>query len=137
MGTFMNQLHFIVAGDIKSPGNHYWQQHTQCNDAKGRRFCVSMAKFSIMVTLLTLLALHTKIQNKMNMYTVNQHTTIYGYLLQIYTTCFGLSIIFQQDATTYSLLYLCKLLYMFRVLNPPIIRSTYNCNYSIWHWSNL
>ena len=19
---------------------------------------------------------------------------------------------------------------------PPIIRSTYNCNYSIWHWSN-
>jgi len=27
-------------------------------------------------------------------------------------------------------------LYMFRVVNPPIIRSTYNCNYSIWLWSN-
>jgi len=27
-------------------------------------------------------------------------------------------------------------LYMFRVVNPPIIRSTYNSNYSIWHWSN-
>jgi len=45
------------------------------------------------------------------------------------------SIIVQQDATIYSLLYFCKLLYMFRVVTPPIIRSTYNCNYSIWHWS--
>jgi len=26
---------------------------------------------------------------------------------------------------------------MFRVVTPPIIRSTYNCNYSIWHWSNF
>jgi len=34
------------------------------------------------------------------------------------------------------LLYFCKLRFMFRVLTPPIIRSTYNCNYSIWHWSN-
>jgi hypothetical protein len=42
----------------------------------------------------------------------------------------------QQDATIYSLLYFFKLLYMFRVVTPPIIRSTYNCNYSIWHWSN-
>jgi len=25
---------------------------------------------------------------------------------------------------------------MFRVVYPPIIRSTYKCNYSIWHWSN-
>jgi hypothetical protein len=22
------------------------------------------------------------------------------------------------------------------VVNPLIIRSIYNCNYSIWHWSN-
>ena len=42
----------------------------------------------------------------------------------------------QQDATIYSLLYFCKLLCMFWVVIPPIIRSTYNCNYSIWHWSN-
>jgi len=34
------------------------------------------------------------------------------------------------------LLYFCKLLYMFRVVTLPIIRSTYNCNYSIWPWSN-
>jgi len=26
-------------------------------------------------------------------------------------------------------------LYMFRVVTPPIIRSTCNCNYSMWHWS--
>jgi len=37
----------------------------------------------------------------------------------------------QQDATIYILLYFCKLLYMFRVVTPPIIRSTYNSNYSI------
>ena len=47
----------------------------------------------------------------------------------------SMSIIVQQDATIYSLLYFCKLLYMFRVLTPPIIRSTYNCNYSISYWS--
>jgi hypothetical protein len=48
----------------------------------------------------------------------------------------SISIIVQQDATIYSLLCFCKLLYMFRVVIPPIIRSTYNCNYGIWHWSN-
>ena len=49
----------------------------------------------------------------------------------------SMSIIVQQDATMYNLLYFCKLLYVFRVVTPPIIRSTYNCNYSIWHWSNF
>jgi hypothetical protein len=47
-----------------------------------------------------------------------------------------MSTIVQQDAIIYSLLYFCKLLYMFWVVTPPIIRSTYNCNYNIWHWSN-
>jgi hypothetical protein len=49
----------------------------------------------------------------------------------------SMSITGQQDATMYTLLYFCKLLYMFRVVTPPIIRSTYNCNCSIWHWSNF
>ena len=31
---------------------------------------------------------------------------------------------------------ICKLLYMFRVVSPPIIRITHNCIYSIWHLSN-
>jgi len=47
-----------------------------------------------------------------------------------------MSMIIQQDATIYSLLCFCKLLYMFRVVPPPIIRSAYKCNYSIWHWLN-
>ena len=29
-----------------------------------------------------------------------------------------------------------KMLYMFRVVSPPIIRSTYNCTYSIWYLLN-
>jgi len=40
----------------------------------------------------------------------------------------------------YILLYFCKLLYIFRVVIPPIIRSTYNCNYSYmcsWWWVEL
>ena len=32
-------------------------------------------------------------------------------------------------------LYFWKLLYMFRVVSPPIIRSTYNCVSSIWYLS--
>ena len=38
----------------------------------------------------------------------------------------------QQDATLFSLLYFCRQLYMFRVLTP-IIRSSYNYNYSFWY----
>jgi len=49
----------------------------------------------------------------------------------------SMSIIVQQDATMYSLLYFCRLLCMFRVVTSPIIKSTYNCNYSIWQWSNF
>ena len=30
---------------------------------------------------------------------------------------------------------ICKLLYMFRVVSPPIIRSTNNCIYNICYWS--
>jgi len=33
----------------------------------------------------------------------------------------------------FRLLYFCRQLYTFRVLTP-IIRSSYNCNYSIWYW---
>jgi len=30
-------------------------------------------------------------------------------------------------------IYIWKLLYMFRMIPPPIIRSAYNCIYSIWY----
>jgi hypothetical protein len=33
-------------------------------------------------------------------------------------------------------IYIWKLLYMFWVVPPPIIRSTYNCIYSIWYLSH-
>jgi len=37
----------------------------------------------------------------------------------------SMSIIVQQDTSTNSFLYFCKLLYMFRVISSPIIRSTH------------
>ena len=33
----------------------------------------------------------------------------------------------------YTVYYMWKLLYMFRVLLPPTIRSAYNCIYSVWY----
>ena len=36
----------------------------------------------------------------------------------------------------YTVYYTWKLLYMFRVVPPPIIRSVYNCIYSIWYLSH-
>jgi len=35
----------------------------------------------------------------------------------------------------YTVYFICKLLYMFRVV-PPIIRSSNNCVYSIWYLSH-
>ena len=35
----------------------------------------------------------------------------------------------------YTVYFICKLLYMFRVVPPPIIRSANNCIYSIWYLS--
>ena len=43
---------------------------------------------------------------------------------------------FQQDATLPSSFISGKLLYMFRAASPPIIRSIYNCIYSIWYLLN-
>jgi len=34
----------------------------------------------------------------------------------------------------YTAYFICELLYMFRVVSPPIIRNTDNCIYSIWCW---
>ena len=36
----------------------------------------------------------------------------------------------------YAVYFIWKLLCMFRVVSPPIIRSTHNCIYSIWYLSN-
>ena len=45
-------------------------------------------------------------------------------------------IIVQRDTTIYSFISVNCSVYMFRAVTPPFIRSTYNCNHSIWHWSN-
>jgi hypothetical protein len=42
----------------------------------------------------------------------------------------------QQDAIT-QFIYIWKLLYIFRVVLAPIIRSAYNCIYSIWYLSQI
>ena len=47
-----------------------------------------------------------------------------------------LLIYIQQHATLYTLFISGKLLYVFRVVSPPIISSTHNCIYSIWYLSN-
>jgi len=44
-----------------------------------------------------------------------------------------LLIYFQREATLRSLFISGKLLYMFRMVSPPIIRSKHNCIYSIWY----
>ena len=56
-------------------------------------------------------------------------------LLASYVTAVVL-IYFQQDVTLHSLFISGKRLYMFRVVSPPIIRSTHNCIYSTWYLSN-
>ena len=49
---------------------------------------------------------------------------------QIYSNIYPTRLYFTQ------FIYICKLLYMFRVLLPPIIRSAYNCIYRIWYLSH-
>ena len=39
--------------------------------------------------------------------------------------------------TKQSIYYSASSLYMFRVSTTPIIRSTQNCNYSLWYWSHF
>ena len=62
---------------------------------------------------------------------------IYIYIyIHIYTWVRALWIEFNNCPTRcdlFSFLYFCRQLYMFRVLTP-IIRSSYNCNYSFWYW---
>jgi hypothetical protein len=50
--------------------------------------------------------------------------------------CKYIPIYIQQDATSRQFIYIWKLLYMFRVVPLPIIRSSHNCIYSIWYLSH-
>jgi len=53
----------------------------------------------------------------------------YSILIYIY-------IYIQQDVYRYTVYFIWKLLYMFRVVPPPIIRSVNNCIYSILYLSD-
>ena len=44
--------------------------------------------------------------------------------------------VYPTRCTVTQFMYFWKVLYMFRVVSPPIIRSTHNCIYSIWYLSN-
>jgi len=74
-----------------------------------------------------------------NLIPQNSHTTKRNIVFELLNASYKLCnivldlVIVQQDATVFSLLYFCRQLCMFRVLTP-IIRSSYNCNYSFWHW---
>ena len=64
---------------------------------------------------------------------LNRLTMKCSYFLSFRDPCIAsilLLIYFQQDATLHSLLISGKLLYMPRVVSPPITRSTNNCIYS-------
>jgi len=63
-------------------------------------------------------------------------TNFSNLFLEWNSTCFGQFLCPSSGVFHCTLLYFCKLLYMFRVVIAPIIRSTYKCKYSIWHWSN-
>ena len=61
-----------------------------------------------------------------------------SFIVTLYTWVRALWIEFNNCPTRwdlFSLLHFCRQLYMFRVLTP-IIRSSYNCNYSFWYWLN-
>ena len=66
---------------------------------------------------------------------ISEYSNIYIYIyIHIYIYIY---IYIQQDATLHSLFYfIWKLLYMFRVVPSPIIRSTNKCIYSIWYLSH-
>jgi hypothetical protein len=91
-------------------------------------------------------SLHLFLYQTFSRFIINTNIIVYVFrskLLRVFFYVYGsvhresMTIIVQQDATMYSLLYFCKLFYMFRVVTPPIIRSPYNCNYIIWHWPDF
>ena len=63
---------------------------------------------------------------------INKFIQMMWFITSIQEVCYvhgsvhleSMSIIVQQDATIYDLLYFSKLLYMFRMITSPIVRST-------------
>ena len=47
-----------------------------------------------------------------------------------------LIILISNEMQLYTVYFIWKLLYVFRVVPPPILRSAYNCIYSVWYLSH-
>ena len=102
--------------------------------------------------LKSILIFSNYISNKMQLHTVYLHleivtggisthhqenTQLYlQYTVPVKPLLLPIPIYIQQDATLHILSTSGKLPYIFRVVSPPIIRSTHNCIYSIRYLSN-
>ena len=62
--------------------------------------------------------------------------TIYSHIFLKKFTRYILIYIYPTRCNVTYFIYFWKLLYMFQVVSPPIIRSAHNCIYSIWDLSN-
>jgi hypothetical protein len=84
-----------------------------------------------------ILIIFHKVQPDFNNFNNRKHKNSCNHIsLRLKHRCIFLLLYFQQDATLHSLFISGKLLYIFRVVSPPIISSTHNCIYSIWYLSN-
>ena len=59
------------------------------------------------------------------------HLTFYVHWSVHHVICVGN---YPTSCNNIQFIYICKLLYMFEVVSPPIIRSSYYCIYSIWNY---
>ena len=62
---------------------------------------------------------------------------LYGQLFNVYGSVHHNNILITSNKMQrYTVYFIWKLLYIFRVVPPPIIRSANNCIYSIWYLSH-
>ena len=59
------------------------------------------------------------------------HFNVYGFV-----HCNNIPVYISNKMQRYTVYFIWKQLYMFRVVPPPIVRSAYNCIYSIWYLSD-
>ena len=61
------------------------------------------------------------------------YSTIFRYHDMTYNTCYTYSNLYPTRCNFTQFIYIWKLIYMFQLVPPPIIRSAYNCIYIIWY----
>jgi len=68
--------------------------------------------------------------------TFNVYGSVHRKYIPIYTYIYTYIYIYPTRCNFTPFIYIWKLLYMFRLVPPPIIRSAYNCIYNIWYLSH-